>query len=39
MTTQGAIDRPIVRDAVIQLLEGGEESFAMKTRKYGLPRQ
>ena len=38
LTTEGAIDRPIVRKAVIQHLEGGEEPFALKTKKYGLGR-
>jgi predicted ATP-dependent endonuclease of OLD family len=37
LATEGAIDRPVVRDAVIQHLEGGPESFALKTKKYGLP--
>ena len=36
LSTQGAIDRLVVRKAVIQHLEGGEEPFALKTRKYGL---
>jgi len=34
---EGAIDRPIVREAVIQHLEGGREPFALKSKKYGLP--
>jgi hypothetical protein len=38
LTTEGAIDRPVVRRAVIQHLEGGEEPFALKTKKYGLAR-
>jgi DNA repair ATPase RecN len=38
LTTEGAIDRLVVRKAVIQHLEGGEEPFALKTRKYGLGR-
>ena len=37
LTTEGAIDRPVVRAAVIQHLEGGAEPFAVKTKKYGLP--
>ena len=36
LSTAGAIDRPVVRRAVIQHLEGGEEPFALKTKKYGL---
>jgi hypothetical protein len=39
LSTEGAIDRPIVRAAVIQHLEGGEVPFALKTKKYGLPLQ
>jgi len=38
LTTEGAIDRLVVRKAVIQHLEGGEEPFALKTKKYGLGR-
>lgn len=37
MSTRGAIDRPVVRTAVIQHLEGGAVPFALKTKKYGLP--
>jgi ABC-type enterochelin transport system ATPase subunit len=37
LSTKGAIDRPVVRAAVIQHLEGGAEPFALKTKKYGLP--
>lgn len=37
LATEGAIDRPVVREAVIQHLEGGPESFALKAKKYGLP--
>lgn len=37
LATDGAIDRPVVRAAVIQHLEGGAQPFALKTRKYGLP--
>ncbi|MEI2718955.1 MAG: hypothetical protein V9E87_02250 [Gemmatimonadales bacterium] len=36
LSTEGAIDRPVVRKAVIQHLEGGEVPFALKTKKYGL---
>jgi hypothetical protein len=39
IATDGAIDRPRVRAAVIQHLEGGAEPFALKTKKYGLPTQ
>lgn len=34
--SQGAIEREDVRGHVIQHLEGGTESFALKTRKYGM---
>jgi hypothetical protein len=37
LMTEGAIDRLVVRTAVIQHLEGGAEPFALKTKKYGLP--
>jgi hypothetical protein len=37
LATKGAIDRPVVRTAVIQHLEGGAIPFALKTKKYGLP--
>lgn len=37
LATDGAIDRPLVRAAVIQHLEGGAEPFRLKARKYGLP--
>jgi PHP family Zn ribbon phosphoesterase len=34
--SQGAIEREEVRGQVIQHLEGGTESFTLKTRKYGM---
>jgi hypothetical protein len=37
IATAGGIDRPIVRAAVIQHLEGGPTPFALKTKKYGIP--
>ncbi|MDB4905258.1 MAG: hypothetical protein JWO05_42 [Gemmatimonadetes bacterium] len=36
LATHGAMDRPVVKDAVIQHLEGGTASFSLKTRKYGM---
>ena len=36
VATEGAIERQDVREEVISHLEGGEESYELKSRKYGL---
>lgn len=33
---QGSIDRPVIRDQVTSLLEGGKEAFTQRQEKYGF---
>jgi DNA repair exonuclease SbcCD ATPase subunit len=33
---QGAIDHPVIRDAILKVLDGGPEAFDMRSRRYGF---
>jgi len=33
---QGAIEQPAVKDALLTVLDGGPEAFALRSRKYGF---
>ena len=32
----GAIEEPAVRDAIVHTMDGGEEAFRLRRRKYGF---
>ena len=32
----GAIEEPTVRDAIVRTVDGGEEAFRLRRRKYGF---
>ena len=32
----GAIEEPAVRDAIVRTVDGGEEAFRLRRRKYGF---
>lgn len=36
MACSGAIEVPAVRDAIVRTVDGGEEAFRLRRRKYGF---
>jgi len=36
VAAQGAIEQPDVRQAILKVLDGGEQAFELRSRKYGF---